>query len=148
MSMVHIFSILFAGIIVFLSTAGGTAAGGDDRSLDPRQVLNTTWQWESTVTPVEKITSPAPEQYTILLTDDGKVQAKFDCNRGGGDYRISTGKLSFGSLYSTRMACPEDSLDGPFMRDLQRVFSFFIENGYLYLELLYDSGTMKFKAAP
>jgi len=47
---------------------------------------------------------------------------------------MSTGRLSFGSLLSTRMACPPDSLDSPFMKDLQRVVSFFLENGKLYLE--------------
>ena len=79
-----------------------------------------------------------------LLAPDGKVRARFDCNRGGGAFKISLGKLSFGPLMSTRMACPEDSLDAPFMRDLQRVTSFFTQDGLLYLELPYDSGTMKF----
>ena len=116
------------------------------RSTDPQTVLGKTWQWESTITPVEKITVPDPERYTIILTDDGKLQARFDCNRGGGEYKISAGKLSFGPLMSTRMACPPDSLDGPFMRDLQRVTSFFLQDGLLYLELPYDSGTMKFRS--
>jgi heat shock protein HslJ len=49
---------------------------------------------------------------------------------------------------STRMACPPDTLDGPFMRDLQRVVSFFVDNDTFYLELPYDSGTMKFRPAP
>lgn len=118
------------------------------RSKDPRLVLNKTWQWESTTTPVEMIDVPNPERYTIFMKDDGKIQARFDCNHGGGNYEISAGKLSFGPLMSTRMACPEDSLEGPFMRDLQRVVSFFIDNGRLYLELPYDSGTMKFRPAP
>jgi len=119
-----------------------------ERSTDSRQVLNKTWQWELTITPVEKIDVPNPERYTILLTAEGKVQARFDCNRGGGNYEISEGKLSFGPLMSTRMACPPDTLDAPFMRDLQRVASFFVENGNLYLELPFDSGTMKFRSAP
>jgi heat shock protein HslJ len=118
------------------------------RSTIPELVLNKTWQWESTITPVTKINVPNPERYTILLTDEGRIQARFDCNRGGGSYEISAGKLSFGPLTSTRMACPEDSLDAPFMRDLQRVVSFFVEDGHLYLELPYDSGTMKFRSAP
>ncbi len=46
---------------------------------------------------------------------------------------------------STRMACAPDSLDTVFMRDLQRVVSFFLRNGRLYLELPYDSGTLKFR---
>lgn len=115
------------------------------RSTDPQAVLNRTWQWQETVTPVEKITVTAPERYTILLDDKGRVEAMFDCNRGGGDFTISPGKLSFGPFISTRMACPPDSQDSVFMRDLQRVTSFFVDNGTLYLELPYDSGTMKFR---
>jgi len=118
------------------------------RSTDPQSLLSKTWQWVSTITPVEIITVTDPERYTIMLTEDGKLQARFDCNRGGGEYEISEGKLSFGPLMSTRMACPEDSLDGPFMRDLQRVASFFLQGGLLYLELPYDSGTMKFRPEP
>jgi hypothetical protein len=34
------------------------------------------------------------------------------------------------------------------MRDLQRVTSFFIEDGVLFLELPYDSGTMQFRREP
>ena len=130
----------------------GCATGGKSelaaRTKEPRLVLNRTWQWVSTVTPVEKIKVPKPERYTIRLTDDGKVQARFDCNGGGGTYQISEGRLSFGPLLSTRMACPPDSLDGPFMRDLQRVASFFLQDGELYIEIPFDSGTMRFRPAP
>ena len=116
-----------------------------ERSTDPRQVLNKNWQWVSTVTPVEKIEVPDPKRYTLLLDVNSKAKIRFDCNRGGGNYEISASKISFGQLMSTRMACPEDSLDGPFMRDLQRVVSFFVDSGILYLEMPYDSGTMKFR---
>jgi len=123
----------------------GIAPAG--RTKDPRFVRNRTWQWVGTITPVEKVTVADPGRYTIRMTDDGKAQARFDCNRGGGTYVISEGKLSFGPLLSTRMACPADSLDGPFMRDLQRVISFFVQDGDLYLEMPYDSGTMRFRPA-
>lgn len=133
---------------VFLGCATDKPPGNAVRSTDPQSVLKKTWQWESTVTPVERTTVPNPERYTIRLTEDKKLEARFDCNRGGGGYEISPGKLSFGPLMSTRMACPEDSLDAPFMKDLQRVVSFFVEDGNLYLELPADSGTMRFRAAP
>ena len=145
--MLRVFSVLLIGMII-VSCAAGPLSGENTHRRDPQSVLNKTWQWESTITPVEKITVPAPERYTIRLSDDGRLRAQFDCNRGGGDYKISAGKLSFGPLISTRMACPPDSLDGPYMRDLQRVMSFFIEGGNLYLELPYDSGTMRFRPAP
>jgi len=127
--------------------AGCTAAEKPVRIKDPQSVLAITWQWVSTISPVEKITVANPERYTLQLAADGRAQVRFDCNRGGGDYEISEGKMSFGPLISTRMACPEDSLDAPFMRDLQRVSSFFIEDGELFLELPADSGTMRFQKA-
>ena len=134
--------------MMMIGCAGGAPSGQHARSSDPKMTLNKTWQWVSTITPVEKITVPAPERYTIRLSDNGRLQAQFDCNRGGGDYKISEGKLSFGPLISTRMACPPDSLDNKFMKDLQRVSSFFLHDGNLFLELPMDSGTMKFRTVP
>ena len=146
--MMKILSMALLGIVIVGFAATGALPGENTRSRDPQSVLQKTWQWVLTITPVEKIAVSNPERYTVMLTDDGKLQARFDCNRGGGEYEISEGKLSFGPLMSTRMACPPDTLDGPFMRDLQRVTSFFLQDGLLYLELPYDSGTMKFRPAP
>ena len=136
------------GGIVIAGCAGGVPGKEPTRNTDPQLVVGKTWQWESTITPAEKISVPEPERYTILLMDDGRVQAQFDCNRGGGSYTIAEGKLSFGPMMSTRMACPSDSMDAPFMRDLQRVATFFVQDGAIYLELPYDSGTMRFREAP
>ncbi len=133
-------------------TIAGYASGGQSnlpaREADPQSVLNKTWQWTATITPVEKTAVENPERYTILLMDNGRLQGRFDCNRGGGGFKISSNKLSFGPIFSTRMACQPDSLDSAFLRDLQQVSSFFIENGNLYLELADDSGTMCFRLAP
>jgi heat shock protein HslJ len=132
------FAALLGGIVI-AGCAGGVSGKLPTRNTDPQLIVGKTWQWESTITPAERISVPEPERYTMLLMTDGRVQAKFDCNRGGGDYTIADGQLSFGPLMSTRMACPPDSLGAPFMRDLQRVTSFFVEDGTLYLELPYNS---------
>jgi heat shock protein HslJ len=145
--MLRILSYALIGLIAAGCAAAGQA-GSATRSKDPQSGSNKIWQWEGTVTPVEKITVSTPERYTIALMSDGKAEARFDCNRGSGSYEISTGRLSFGPLLSTRMACPADSLDRPFMRDLQRVVLFFVQDGHLYLDLPYDSGTMRFRPAP
>lgn len=145
--MKRIIPILIAG---FALAGCATGISDDQKALssDPQMVIGKTWQWVSSTTPVEKITVVAPERYTILLQTDGRAQVRFDCNRGGGVYKIAEGQLSFGPLISTRMACPADSQDWSFMRDLQRVASFFVREGLLYLELPYDSGIMQFRQAP
>ena len=135
----------FIAGIILAGCAGKPAPVENTHLNDPQAVLGKTWEWESTTNPVEKIVVDAPENYTVLLGADGRAQMRFDCNRGGGGYEISPGKLSFGPLMSTRMACPPDSRDDVFMRDLQRVASFFLRGDRLYLELPYDSGTMKFR---
>ena len=108
-------------ILVGVALAGcatGPSGEQNSRSSDPQAIIGRTWQWVATVTPIEKITVAEPGKYTMLLMADGKAQVRFDCNRGGGNYQIADGKLSFGPLMSTRMACSPDSLDAPFMRDL------------------------------
>lgn len=108
-------------------------------------MIGKTWQWVSTVTLVDRITVAEPARYSILLRTDGKAQIRLDGNRGGGDYTIAESQLPFGPLISTRMACPTDSQDAPFMRDLQRASPFFAAAGQLFLGLPADSGTMRFR---
>lgn len=145
--MKHVLTLLLLGTVL-----AGCAMNAHERqttrSTDPGQVVGKTWQWVSTVTPVDRVSATAPERYTILLHPQGKVQARFDCNRGGGEYEMAQGKLTFKPMMATRMACPPGSQDSRFMRDLQQTVSFFLEQGHLYLELPLDSGTMKFRMAP
>ena len=141
----HRIILIFLAGLVLSGCAGKSSPTEKPYLTDPQAVLGKTWQWESTTNPVEKIVVPDPERYTVFLGGDGRAQMMFDCNRGGGGFEIGQGRLKFGPLMSTRMACAPDSLDTVFMRDLQRVVSFFLRNGRLYLELPYDSGTLKFR---
>ena len=138
-----------AGVTVLLLCAGCATAGsqGAKRDRAPAAVVGKVWQWESFVSPVETIEVPTPERYLLELLPDGKARARFDCNRGGGAYRIAEGQLGFGALVSTRMGCPPGSLGGRFSRELGRVTTFFVEDGKLYLELPVDSGTLRFGLA-
>ena len=60
-------------VLLAVMISGGCATSGDQSEQaalisDRRMVLNRTWQWVATVTPVEKITVSTPERYTIRLT--------------------------------------------------------------------------------
>jgi hypothetical protein len=44
-------------------------------------------------------------------------------------------------------ACPPDSLEQTFIKDLNAAVIYFIHEGNLYLDLKYDTGTMKFSRA-
>lgn len=133
-------------VTALLAGCAGMKHSGE-RLTSPDAVVGKRWLWQTTVTAKEKIEVPNPERYAIEFKSDGKAVAQFDCNRGGGSYKIADGKLSFGALISTRMACPPGSLGDRFGADLGRVKSFYVEDGTLVLELPADSGSMRLRSA-
>ncbi|MGD8810502.1 MAG: hypothetical protein PVG24_12915, partial [Gammaproteobacteria bacterium] len=73
--------------------------------------------WVSTVTPVERIEALDPSRYTITLADDGAALAQLDCDSGRGSYEI------------------------------EEVTAYFMRDGGLFMEMPYDTGTMRLTAA-
>jgi heat shock protein HslJ len=145
------------GLVAVISLAGGCAQHGglmeegvmpQEASTDPASAKGVRWQWLSKTTPMETLEVAQPENYSFLLLPDGSVQAQFDCNRGHGSYEISDGRLRFGPLATTRMACLPGSLDSVYGQALEKVESFSVENGELLLGLEDEEGTLRFRAAP
>jgi len=71
---------------------------------------------------------------------------KADCNHKGGAYSVSPGErsISIEISHSTMPFCPEGSLEDEFVRGLSAAAIYFIREGELYIDLKYDSGTMRF----
>lgn len=56
-----------------------------------------------------------PSAFTLTLTDDGKLQARADCNRATGGYTISGNRLSVGPIASTKAYCASAPLDDQYL---------------------------------
>ena len=109
------------------------------------QLLDIEWRWQQTLyNDDRKSIPPKPENYTLLLTRDGRISARIDCNRGGGTYTLEGSRITIEIAHMTMAACPPGSLDRAFLKDLSAAAIYFIKNGDLYLDLKYDTGTMKF----
>lgn len=130
------------------ATSQPDASSADAHATAHGQIIGKTWMWTRTITPVETIEVAEPERYTMLLGMDGRAVLRFDCNRGGGDYEIGEGTIKFGPIMSTRAACPPDSQDHVYMKQLSEVTSFFTMDDKLYLEMPMDSGTLHFEEVP
>ncbi len=114
---------------------------GEGLAADP----STVWQWVQTLYNNDTKTAPArPENYTVQFLEDGKLKVKADCNMKGGTYSTEGKKLSITITHSTMAACETGSLEDRFVRDLAAGTTFFLKDGYLYLDVKYDTGTMKF----
>ena len=129
--------------IVLNSCSSVYFSANKEISKDPKTILHRIWSWESTADATETIVNESPERYTLVLADQGRARIQFDCNRGGGQFYLSHGQLSFGPMFSTRMACPAGSLDRRFSHDLSRVVSFYTQADMLYFGLT-DGGLMVF----
>ena len=79
---------------------------------------------------------------------DGTYAIQADCNSGSGAYTITGTSITIQPAETTLIACPEDSLDGEFMRLLDDVVTFVLtDDGMLYMNLMMDAGNMVFAPA-
>ena len=109
------------------------------------EIAGITWQWvESRYGNDTEAVSQDPSRYTLLLNTDGTISVKADCNMAGGTWHREEGRITITVTHSTRAMCPPDSLDQAFLKDLDRVAIPFFRDGNLHLDMIYDSGTMRF----
>jgi heat shock protein HslJ len=120
----RIFLLVFGLIMVGCSS-------GDATTTDPNQVTDIVWEWETLKVktgydneaqrPIQETsTIPDPENYTLILREDGTFNGKADCNEISGTYS-SEGGYSFTMGPSTMAFCGEDSLDQQYLELLSRV---------------------------
>ena len=108
-------------------------------------IVGVTWKWEKLKgTDGRSIVVDQPEHYTVEFLVDGKVSIRADCNRGSGTYKVDESSLSVSIMVLTRAACPPESLSDGYVRDLNRVASYALQDGKLHLGLKDNSGTMVF----
>jgi len=69
-----------------------------------------------------------------LRLNENRVLGLGGCNRYSGDFSLAQDKLVFGYMISTRMACPEMSLESQFLQLLnEKTLPYKLEKGVLYV---------------
>jgi para-nitrobenzyl esterase len=92
----------------------------------------------------QRFTPADPSRYALQLMPDGTAAAQVDCNRAVGTYTTNGNELTLSFLVTLLAACPPGSLADRYQQQLNSVSSFFFRDGVLFLELMFDSGTMRF----
>ncbi len=109
------------------------------------RITGTVWQWVQTLyNDDRRSVPPKPANFTVQFLENGRVNVKADCNLKGGVYSRDGKRLSIEITHSTMAACEEGSLEEQFVRDLTAGDLFFLKEGDLYIDLKYDTGTMKY----
>lgn len=109
------------------------------------EITGVKWKWQQTRYNNDQLAVPVdPSRYTVIFNTDGTLNIQADCNRGGGAYSMEGNRVTIEVTHTTRAMCPPESLDQIFIKDLNASTIYFFRNGDLYMDLKYDSGTMKF----
>ena len=125
------------------------ADGTIDTYVDSAPTLvGTTWQWLGTMTGEGPITVEDSSRYTIEFLADGTAAIKADCNNVIAQYTAENGAMTLTPGPSTLVACPEDSQADVFTQQLSAAAIYFFLDGDLYIDLVADSGTMRFDELP
>jgi heat shock protein HslJ len=125
------------------SRVGAEVGEAPRQSLD--DLVGVEWRWSRFNDPVAGgLNVSNPEDYTLVLMDDGSVVVESDCNTGTGVYSVDGSNLTVRITKVTSDTCGENSLTTEFVDDLNSSSRFFLQDGNLFVDLRYDSGTMKF----
>ena len=110
-------------------------SGGGSSPVADASLTNTRWLLRSLGS--ERLQTAAGQRPPFLQfvpADEGnRVHGYSGCNQFNGGYSQGHGRLGFGNLAVTGMACPEMELEARFLHMLQAVSSFDIQAGWLIL---------------
>jgi len=111
-------------------------------------LLNITWEWQGSLYNDDTSSKPEdPTRYTIQFMEDSTISIKADCNMVQGSYTLQGNQITIETGISTLAACPPDSLDSEFLRDLTAASLYFFDGDQLFIDLKFDTGTMQFSPA-
>ena len=109
------------------------------------ELVGPVWLWQQTVmNNGDQFTPDNPGNYSLQFKPDGTLAAQADCNQVGGSYTLDGNQMTIALGPSTMAACPEGSLGDQFVANLSGANSYFFDGGDLYIDLMFDSGTMRF----
>jgi len=136
-------SLLLAAVMVFACSA---LAQTQPQSV-AKDLGGTSWQLVKIQgSDYKEVVPDDKTKYTITFNANGRLNARIDCNRGQGSWKSSgPNQLQFGPLAITRVACPPGSLFDRVVKDWERIQSYAIKNGHLFLSVMANGGTYEYE---
>jgi heat shock protein HslJ len=158
--------VLLALTVLFVAVASAACGGGDDDEAappaepapaepveptveGPPSLQGVVWEWQgSQYNDGSEAVPDDPSLYTIEFAEDGSAFILANCNTVRATYEENDGSISIVLGPSTKVACPEGSLDQEYLRDLEgAAIAFSDGTGDLLIDVKLDSGTMRFSPA-
>ncbi|WP_198011379.1 YbaY family lipoprotein [Synechococcus sp. PCC 7335] len=111
-------------------------------------LIGTVWQLQQiSYNNDELLETTSPSNYTLEFLEDGQVAIRADCNQVKGRFTTEGSSLSIELGASTLAICPPESIDQRYLQALQGGVIYFFQEGDLFIDIKYDTGTMRFSPA-
>ncbi len=108
-------------------------------------IVNIPWAWaESKYNNDTEVVVQDKRAYMLRMHADGALEIQADCNQVIGRYAVEGRSISISLGPATMRACAPGSLDRQFLKDLEGAAGWFLKEGDLYLDIKFDTGTMRF----
>jgi heat shock protein HslJ len=158
-------ALLVLTVVLVAATAAACGGGGEEEAAAPAEpapaepaeptiegppsLQGVVWEWQgSQYSDGSEAVPEDPALYTIEFADDGSAFIVANCNNVHATYEENDGSISIVLGPSTKVACPEGSLDQEYLRDLEgAAIAFSDGTGDLLIDVKLDSGTMRFSSA-
>jgi len=139
----------YSRLLLAPATVSAAAPAPGERITSVAELTAVPVQWRSFTDPTQQFDIANPQNYTIAFNPDGTVNIKADCNNARGTYTADdSGSLTIEIGPMTKAMCPPNSRSDEFVQKLGFVRNFFMENGFVYLDMMADGGTLKLAPAP
>jgi heat shock protein HslJ len=103
------------------------------------------WMWLEFLENNDTITRPdMPGYYTLEFLPDGALNVRADCNNTMGTYTVDGNQLDMEIQATTLAACPPESLSDEYLQLLNDAVAYIREGEFLFIDVMLDTGTMKF----
>jgi heat shock protein HslJ len=103
------------------------------------------WMWLEFLENNDTLTQPDnPGNYTLEFLPDGVVNLQADCNSASGLYSVNGNQLDIDITATSLALCPPESLSEKFIQLLNDSVAYTRQGDYLFIDIMMDTGTMKF----
>jgi heat shock protein HslJ len=119
----------------------------------PANLAGTSWRlvyFQPSGAGANPVVPPRVDRYTADFRADGTLALGLDCNRATARWQAipsGRGALSVTAGAMTRAFCGEGALDTRIAQDLEKIRSFKVEDGRLFLTLEAGAGTYVWRSA-
>lgn len=120
--------------VLLVIAAGLSSCCGPCRAVKPMEVRGERWGLlELNGKVIDRNSGSRPDWLTLTLGADGRIGGRGDCNGFSAAYSLENQLITIERIASTRILCPDQTLESDYFQALEKASSLKIDGDFLLL---------------